>query len=100
MRKSYGKKTDALIAFARKYRDIGVRFSDLQRFICEYNGLDYNEMRDTQVYNYRTNSLSIRTRRRYRGYWCDRFYSTYRQPGILDKLFVKRNSLWFLKDGV
>ena len=48
-----------------KARD-GMTFTQIQKFVCEMNGLNWGEMQIEDSYN-----NSGRMRRRHRGYWCD-----------------------------
>ncbi len=49
----------------------GLRFVDIQRFIVELNGLNYDEKEKVRVWTPDGKVKGYKAVRRYRGYWCD-----------------------------
>lgn len=83
----------------------GATFSEIQRFVCSLNGLDYDEKVPGLVWNSATKTLQERPVRRYRGYWCTNLcglsspYS--KREGILQKYCVKMpNKHYVLKENL
>lgn len=64
-------------------------FSEIQRHICELNGLDYDERETSSWYN-----QNRPQRRRYRGYWCVNL------KHILPLYCEKTGKLYSIKSGV
>lgn len=84
----------------------GATFSDIQRFICNLNGLDFNEKKMAPVWNPTRQTIQDRLVRRYRGYWCTNLcglsspYSP-KRVGILEKYCVKKpNGHYVLKTNI
>jgi hypothetical protein len=63
-------KRTKLLHFASQHPK-GLRFTDLQRFIVELNGYDYDTFDLVRVWDSKYSRLKLARRRRYRGYWCD-----------------------------
>jgi hypothetical protein len=87
-------KTDKLLAFARKHHPKGARFTDLQRFIVELNGLNYDQKEPIMRWDDNLRQrVKVGMRRQWRGYWCDRFFDTLNykgsRQGILSRYFRK-----------
>lgn len=73
---------DKVLRFIGAGCDKGRSFGEIQRFIVEGNGLNYDEFEKT--------SWSGHWRRRYRGYWCVNLCgSMYTGPGILQTYCYK-----------
>ena len=64
-------KRDAIIAFIASGMSEGKTFGEIQRFICEMNGRNYNEMREETVWRPDALNQFKKVRRRTnRGYFC------------------------------
>jgi hypothetical protein len=82
-------KKEAVINFI-KAKKSGRTFTEIQRFICDMNGLDFDEKHP------------ITGARRYRGYWCTNLLGTgfntwvsNSKPGILrENKITKINGKW------
>jgi hypothetical protein len=76
----------------------GLTFGEIQRFVVEAHGLNYDEFeRFTCVWNGRKIS-----RRKYRGWWCDNLLGACKSPyrgrvGILIEFCDKVGKKYFLK---
>ena len=88
--------TVELLNFAKTQPD-GLTFGQLQRFVVETNGYDYDERIKVRVWDGK--DVVDRQVRRHRGYWCDALCgsSYYGRKGILATHFVKRENKYFLK---
>jgi len=90
-------KRTMLLRFAALHPE-GLRFSQLQRFVVELNGLNYDTFDVVRVW--RNNQLKMGRRRRHRGYWCDYLCDVHTatgfRQGILTKYFKKKNDLYVL----
>ena len=96
-------KRNAVLEFIRSKGPDGARFTDIQRFIVEMNGMDFDEMREENVWNSRNDMITKVMVRRWRGYWCTYLSGSRcnRRPGILDAFCEKLpNGCWILKEGV
>lgn len=73
----------------------GLRFGEIQRKICEMNGLNYDSVETSW------GSRGTSGRRRYRGYWCDHLLGWRHYPprqGLLYKFCIKGpDGRWRLK---
>jgi hypothetical protein len=67
----------------------GRKFTEIQRFICEKNGLDFDERR-------KVSWDTTKIRRRYRGYYCTNLLGLHgcfeQRTGILEKCSVRQGS--------
>lgn len=103
-------KKQAVLGFIAE-SPTGRSFGEIQRFIVQLNGLNYDEfelVRDynhfpTQVHSGRTieyvGPWKMNRRRRYRGYWCTNLVgSHYGREGILPAHCNKVNGRYFIKD--
>lgn len=85
-------KRDKVLNFIREAGFSGRKFGEIQRFVCEMNGLDYDEMVFAREwfaplrYGYGV-TVFQEFKRKYRGYWCNNLCGT---DGILGQCF--RNS--------
>jgi len=59
--------TEQVIAHIAKH-PAGLKFSEIQRFVVEGNGLDYDEK--VKGYVWTNTGMKETMVRRYRGYWC------------------------------
>jgi hypothetical protein len=59
-------KSDQIIQFIREAGSTGRKFTEIQRFIVELNGHNYDEM---EVHTHWFTKKEIKVRR-WRGYWC------------------------------
>lgn len=92
-------KREAVIEFIRSKGPDGAMFSEIQRFIVESNGLNYDSYQP--VYRngqWQETEQGLRT---WRGYWCDYFYG----PRGMFRKYCKRHPRgryvrYTLKDGV
>jgi hypothetical protein len=71
----------------------GVSFSEIQRYICGLNGLDFDEMVIQPAWNSKTKTTENRPRRRWRGYWCTNLCGLsspdQHREGILEKYCIR-----------
>jgi hypothetical protein len=93
-----GTKTAQVLSFIAKSVKNGRTFGEIQRHICEINGLDYDEM---SVTRYGMDEKSS-PRRRYRGYWNTALcgtngYYCKRRIGILEKYCEKIGKKYIIK---
>lgn len=90
-----GTKTLQLLEFMAESG--GLRFSEIQRFIVELAGKDYDEMEQQSCWPRLPNGqLTKRTVRRWRGWWCTNL--CYGPDSILHKYCEKGpDNLWYLK---
>lgn len=61
-------KTEQIIAFV-KASPTGRRFSEIQRFVVELKGYNYDEMQDRVTWSKKHGTRIVQARR-WRGYWC------------------------------
>jgi hypothetical protein len=101
-----GTKARAVRDFITKKRAAGATFGEIQRFIVEMNGLNYDEMETVEVWTYNTGNVVTKPRqmRKYRGYWCVNllgggYFGTY-GPGFLGKYCVKIGKKYYNKTSV
>jgi hypothetical protein len=91
-----------VVEYLRAKGNAGASFSEIQRYVCSLNGLDYNSMVLKPVWNGK--EVVKRMVRQYRGYWCTNLCglsSPYakKRVGILEKYCVKKdNGRYVLKD--
>lgn len=88
MRHKDGCTREAIATFIAKAGKKGRKFTEIQRFICEKNGLDFDERRKISWHN-------TRVRRRYRGYYCTNLLGLHgcsERTGILEKCAVRQGS--------
>lgn len=86
MRHKDGCTREAIATFIANAGRKGRKFTEIQRFICEKNGLDFEERRKISWHN-------TRVRRRYRGYYCTNLLGLHgcsERTGILEKCAVKK----------
>lgn len=87
-------KRQQVIDFIKSCGTAGASFGQIQRFIVELNGYNYDEMQ--QVNKWDTASPPV-FKRRFRGYWCVNLGST-RRRGILQETCVFRDGRWVHKE--
>ena len=80
-----GTKSQSIIQFIAD-RD-GARYGEIVRFICEMNGLDYDEKVLRNVYDYRNRTTSKKLVRRHAGYYGTTL--TDRRYGLLTRFCMK-----------
>lgn len=88
MRHKDGCTREAIATFIATAGKKGRKFTEIQRFICEKNGLDFEERRKVSWDN-------GRVRRRYRGYYCTNLLGLHgcsERTGILEKCAVRQGS--------
>jgi hypothetical protein len=87
-----------LLEFIASKGDEGVTFTDCQRFACELNGFNFDEMQEERVWN--GSEVVLQKRRRYRGYWCDYLLPSWgnRCTGILSTYCTKVGKRYILND--
>ena len=89
----------ALIQHIAKFPE-GLTFTEIQRFIVESNGLDYDKQQVINSWDV-NNGAEPRYRRQYRGYWCDRLCTKFfGGPGFLAQYCNKNGNRYTLKAGV
>jgi hypothetical protein len=76
----------------------GKTFSEIQRFIVELNGFNYDEKRLESVWTRK--GVEQRFLRRYRGYYCTVLYGGWNQVGFFFTYCDKVGKLWALKPEV
>lgn len=105
-------KTEKVVRFIRRAKN-GRTFGEIQRFIVEMNGMDYD---DHHIAFSRRNGMVHQKRvRTWRGYWCDYLCDTYkykptkdrntgftrmsckRKSGLLSRFCVKKNGRYYAK---
>jgi hypothetical protein len=95
------KKFKVLEAIGRSPN--GLRFSEIQRVAVELAGHDFDEFRVEDAFvrydsEKRESVFGLRTRRRWRGFWCTNLvYSGAPGGGILNQYCEKVNGRWVLK---
>lgn len=96
-----GTKTRSLLEFVARHN--GVRFTDMQKFLCELSGVDW-EKREA-VPNWKFNNtrgvyekVGTRTMRVNRGWWCTNLTSG--RDCICRKYLAKKNGLWYINEDV
>jgi len=105
-------KTKKVLNFICRSKN-GRTFGEIQRFVVEMNGYNYDEFAKVNHYNRKTGALTKRRVRVHRGYWCDRFCDRHvwkitskdgiprsdirRVPGLLSRNCVKYNGRYFIK---
>ena len=68
----------------------GLRFVDIQRFVVENNGLNFDEKEPVRVWGPDGSVIGQKMVRRYRGYWCDNLCGNWmRRQGILSEFCTK-----------
>ena len=94
-------KRDRVLDFIKKGGERGRSFTEIQRFVCRMNGIDWDEREKTVVVStplvpvvFDANLVPRRKpRRRYRGYWCTNLLggceSTGYRPGILPRYCLR-----------
>jgi len=86
--------TAALIKHLAKFPD-GLTFAQIQRYIVESNGLDYDKQAVINQWEV-SNGEEPRYRKQYRGYWCDRlsngtrYFTVYNQYGHAHSTIVPK----------
>lgn len=95
MRKS--PKREAVLNFIGSKGTNGAKFSEIQRFIVEMNGKNYDEFTIATKWMARA--------RKYRGYWCDYLcgnnWGGYKKRGILHEFCIKvSNKHYVLKSKI
>lgn len=95
-------KRNAVLEYIRSKGEDGARFTDIQRFVVEMNGKNYDERESRWDPVNKVVVEDAGTRRRYRGYWCVNLLGTAFTPsGILPKYCSKlSNGRYVLKEGV
>jgi len=75
-------KRNAVLDFIGSKGADGATFSQIQRFIVELNGWNYDDMEPVRSYDASTGTWvnTGKTLRKWRGYWCDYFYGHHCVP--------------------
>lgn len=68
-------KKQRIMDFIKSKGPAGAYFSEIQRFVVEMNGLNYDEKQVTNPWQV-NNGEAPRYARKYRGYYCDYFYGS------------------------
>lgn len=94
-----GTITRQILEFVSRHN--GVRFTEIQKFICEISGLDW-EKREV-ISTWKRDSQSglwgrgpNKTVRAYRGWWCTNL--CYGPDSVCRKYLAKRDGRWFLNE--
>lgn len=92
------KQRANVLAFIRCAGINGRTFGEIQRFICEMNGLDYDK-RVNEISNWERKTYV--SKRKYRGYWCTNLCGTggtftARREGILSKYCEKIGKKYYI----
>jgi len=101
-------KSQKVLEFIASSPD-GKRFGEIQRFICEMNGINYDEREDEKYFNtYLRQEASVYVcadgtkiptrscktpRRKHRGIWATNLVCSY-SGGLLYRFCAKRNGKW------
>ena len=96
-------KRNAVLEFIRSKGPDGARFTDIQRFVVEMNGYNYDEKQPEDIWNGPNMPVTTVMRKRFRGYWCVNLYGTnhFSSRGILPTYCEQLpNRRYVLKEGV
>jgi len=74
-------KTEKVVRFIRRAKN-GRTFGEIQRFIVEMNGMDYDDHHI--AFSHRNGMVQQKRVRTWRGYWCDYLCDTYKYKPIID----------------
>ena len=93
---------DDVYAFITKAGLQGRTFGEIQRFVVEKNGMNYDEKKPEVVWNNATGPThKIKMVRRHRGYWCTNLCGAFNcgnnRVGILELATVKRGKQYVSK---
>ena len=94
-----GTITRRLLEFVSRHN--GVRFGQMQRFICEISGLDYDQMEVVDVWARDASKPNgwggkKKTVRRFRGWWCTNL--CYGEDAVCRKYLAKKDGKWYLNE--
>lgn len=84
-----GTITRRLLEFVSRHN--GVRFGQMQRFICEISGLDYDQMEVVTEWGGKKKTV-----RRFRGWWCTNL--CYGEDAVCRKYLAKKDGKWYLNE--
>lgn len=93
-----GTITRSILEFVSRHN--GVRFTEIQKFIVERAGLDWEKRESIPVFKKNVDRYWIKTGtktvRAYRGYWCTNLCSG--PDSVCRKYLAKRDGRWYLNE--